>query len=232
MKSLAYIVLVGGKSSRMGRDKSALSFSMPSHATNTLPSSMEERLNARDFLWTSLLTLKELKEYNGGNFTSLYVSCREEQEEMFKQRLGDFPCPCAYIYDKGLGVMEAIVECLETTKKDCLFIPCDVPCMTVEILQKLVDAWTMDKENVLEEKPVVYSYANKRTGRRESLISLYTQQALPYLKNALMENFSLQKAFPQEVVQCFFYDEEAYFFDNLNSPHDYEKLKEKLISLS
>lgn len=317
-KKLQLVLLVGGRSIRMGYDKSSIKI---------------DHLKGFDFFENALSLLLSLQAnlhlLQKSSFPvsqmmcecSLVISCRKEQHEkmlsrvqaflgkqqkieesreacrenifdflkeasieFFKQKsvetIGKYPPKheqkreISFFLDKGDGVCEAMIGCLEKGASDTLFIPCDVPFLSVSILEKLVNTWlSSHKEgetalaNFVFEPDFTFmthsvnngncsktkSTANKRVAkpldtscfssdrkrdffipsqkkdkdkifskkRQESLIAIYTQKSLPFLKECVRNNVSLQNAIPQELSQKILYTQgEAHFFQNINREED------------
>lgn len=257
IKKLQLILLVGGRSTRMGQDKSYLTL---------------EELNGFNFFENALILLLNLQQkylnftyecpHNNQLFTlniNLALSCREEQKDEFITRLNHFAekhkilkdcfeeskqsrvgdihkirkaiTNISFIFDQGLGVCEAIIQCLEQSKSDILLIPCDVPFLKVSLLQKLVDTWIITQRN--EEYQKISHFVFEPVGQKskehwckkkriqESLIAIYTQNALPALRKSVQNNNSLQKAIcPSSTKKIFYTTDEVIFFQNMNSKED------------
>lgn len=255
-KKLKLVLLAGGRSVRMGQDKTYLKLNA---------------LGDLDFFENALSMLMDLKEkYEkpcfdiSKNFLippfnsldiSLAISCREEQKESMEKRCANYfikrkiqngilheekffdtsKCLdlelCSIIVDKGIGVCEAIIACLVKSMCDCLFIPCDVPFMRIEILQKLIDTWFISQNNVnfgsanfVFEAAEIKEYTPHKYNKKrlqESLIGIYTQNALPFLKECAQQNNSLQNAIPAQFSKKLIYTKkETCFFKNINKQDD------------
>ena len=275
MKStLTLILLVGGKSSRMGQDKSALKLSLfpqigiankntplhvpdenskkKSHDTN--PSQDNQNLNNDlDFFENALSLLLALSIANPNIKSNIKISCLENQHEFMCKRLSKLSSTIGttsaigainatgttgtasansyqknqsqtdcfdFIFDNGVGVCEAIQMCLEQTKTPCLFIPCDTPFLTRNILQSLINAWQNN------ESYASYVFSENNTNKKQSLIAIYTQKAIPHLNSSIKTKMALQKAIPEEFAKIINYDDtQIPFFQNLNTIQDLNKAK-------
>lgn len=292
--TLSLVLLMGGKSSRMGQDKSILKMSLlpcPVHnylmnngmdITNTELvheelvhkknpdnpiniNSLKENQNLSndmDFFEHALFLLCSLSKANPHINTQIKISCRSNQDECIQERLLNLYSGYDFelLFDNGVGVCEAISMCLEKTQSSCLFIPCDTPFLTVDILQKLINAWQAhcDENNVLnnnknaslldngldnnlphnilennvvlqEKSYVNYVFSDKNTQRKQTLISIYTQEALSYLASSIKTKMPLQKAIPEEFVKILYYTkEQELFFQNLNTIKDLNNAKSSI----
>ncbi len=299
-KKLSLVLLVGGKSSRMRQDKSALKLSVLSHnissddilansdalscnevlsnhtsfedefsshhalsqnisnkstisSTQHTRSSCENKklLNIaedKEFFAHALFLLYSLSKANPHIATEIKVSCRANQYEFMKNRVDKLQ---AYemqsnienlndvnfelILDDGLGVCEAISLCLEKTQSACLFIPCDVPFLTLQLLQELIDAWDKDvssKNITFHDAYASYVFIDENQ-KKQSLIAIYTQKALPYLTASLPKKIPLQKMLPEELSKLLPYTAaQEIFFQNMNTIKDLDSAKSHVLQAS
>lgn len=269
VKKIQLVLLAGGRSTRMGEDKSYLTL---------------KELGGNDFFENALSLLLQVKQKysilsHSSDFNNVKmkiltaVSCRQDQEEIIKTRIKNFlekqkvckktfmtdtqtePCDVvcfggiippevSLILDTGVGVCEAMIECLEHGACDTLFIPCDVPFLTVEILQKLIDMWILSQKNKEENTLLNFVYEpvdfeeisskelkkedkkniplQKRKKRQESLVAIYTYNSLTFLKKSVCHNISLQNAIPNLFSKKIPYTkDEAIFFQNMNTKENF-----------
>lgn len=225
--TLSLILLVGGKSSRMGQDKSALKLSLFPQINRIDKKNSSLKI---DFFEHALILLSSLSKANPHIKTEIKISCRANQDKFMQEKLSNLDSSYDFelLFDNGVGVCEAIQICLEKTKTPCLFIPCDTPFLTVDILQQLVDAWHNNKNTFSNQNKsyINYVFSKDNTQKKQSLIAIYTQEAIPYLEASIEAKMPLQKAIPSQFVKILYYNnEQEKNFQNLNTEEDLKQAK-------
>lgn len=192
---LTGVVLAGGLSRRMGRDKTRLCL----------------REGEEDFMSRAVALLARV-------VVDVRVSCRAEQAER-AARAGRPLLP-----DSGeeRGVLCALRSCLRCLGRPCLVIPCDMPFLTDDTLLALLAA--RDAGLAAGCDPGVTLYRRAESGRLEPTVAVYEPAALPYLDEAAARaGYSLFRALPPERRVCLDYTgHDARIFSNINTPADLE----------
>lgn len=212
MKELAFVVLAGGKSARMGQDKAAIKLAL-------LPSSFCEQhdyliyskkdttiFQELDFLWQSLWTVTKLIQILPFADKKIYLSCRTDQKEFYQKHLTHYQdiapaaplAPVEFICDRGNGVCGALMHCLEVLQKAIFCLPCDAPFVTEKNILTLVDLW----QNSANDDIFQYTYVDPVNGRKETLISLYTVKAKNAFCEAMEKKIRFQNSLSAEHSLC------------------------------
>lgn len=208
---VAGVVLAGGLSRRMGRDKALERLACPSPAASAddMAGSNDGSMLARvHCLARSLVPV-------------CFVSCREDAPRQGYD--------CVFDAVRGVGPTAGLQAALRRAKEvGCaavLALSCDLPFMDAPTLRKLLAA-----RNEAPATSLVTAYRERRTGRVESLVAVYEVEALPYFESALAQGQRrLVSVIPQE-LQCFldYGPEEAAPFFNCNSPEDLAQARARL----
>lgn len=228
MQTLNLVVFAGGRSSRMGQDKTYLSpkdlFGQDGFSENILSQLAQKGLfslyeGGVDLLSHALCLLNAVKEKYPDISMSIYISCREDQQSIMKERIQhlSFAHEIGFCLDVGVGVCEALASCL--TLGDCLIIPCDVPCLSMSLLDRLIYSW-LEHEN----KYAQYVFMHEKKSLIESLIGIYTRHAQKDILIAIEKKLPLQKAF-SSVHHIVYSERESFSFFNLNSPKEIQELQ-------
>ncbi len=188
-------ILIGGHSSRMGRDKPDL----------------------RLFGENEPTLLQRTYDVLSNILSSVWLSCRcNKMAEKY------YCVPDVYRDIGPLGGVHALLsEAEQEGFKAVLILSCDLPCITEACLQRLLDARCHRMRMNVPEMLVTTCY-NEETGYIEPLISIYEVAALPFLSRAIVTGErKLQSIIPREHWQrvAFSADESTAFF-NLNTPQD------------
>lgn len=206
-KELAFVVLAGGKSLRMGQDKATMKLSsLPApfctehdylaHSKND--SIVFQHL---DFLWQSLWTVTRLLPKLPFAEQKIYLSCRADQKEFYQKHLGMYQviapgsvAPVDYILDEGNGVCGALTACLEYLQKAVFCLPCDAPFVTEKNVLTLINLWQKSiNENIFQ-----YTYVDPANGRKETLVSLYTTGAKAAFYEAMTNKIRVQNTISEQ----------------------------------
>lgn len=197
--NLSVIILAGGKSSRMGKNKALLKI-----GEKTVIEIIYEKLQK---LFSEIIVVTNDKS----NFSFLDIPVYEDE----------IP---------GLGPVVGVYTGLKQTASNKNFvISCDLPLISVEMINYLLDVQT-NKEIVLYE-------AN---GFPQFLCGVYSKRCLPEFESLISECrrtenfkklkfFELIKTCPTEIVDAEklpFY--KADHFMNMNNKEDYQKVLRKL----
>ncbi len=208
---VAGVVLAGGFSRRMGRDKALerLAGPPPEGCAEDVPGGHDGSMLGRiHSLVRSLVPV-------------CFVSCREDTP-----RRG-YDCVFDAVQGVGptAGLQAALRRAQETGYAAVLALSCDLPLMDAPTLRQLLAARAAAPATCL-----VTAYRERHTGRVESLVAVYEVGALPYFDGALVQGQRrLASVIPQELH--FFLDygpEEAAPFFNCNSPEDLAQAQARL----
>lgn len=144
------LILGGGKSTRMGTDKAFLDYhGLPQHAY------LENILSAF--------------------CTEVFVSCREDQESLFKKPITD-----SFL---GLGAYSGLLSAFrEDPNKAWFSVACDVPLLDKETLEKLVSNRNPAK--------IATCFYNSETAFPEPLITIWEPRAYPVLLHYMSMGYS------------------------------------------
>ncbi len=209
MKELAFVVLAGGKSQRMGQDKTCMKLGLLPE-----PFCQEHAYLARcrdiavmrnlDFLWQSLWRVSGLLPKLPFAEQKIYLSCRADQKEFYEAHIAacqelapDSLAQLDYILDEGNGVCGALTACLEHLHKAVFCLPCDAPFITENNILTLIDIW----QNSADEEIFQYTYVDPVNGRKETLISLYTTDAKAAFCEAMEKKIRVQNSISDK--HCF-----------------------------
>ena len=208
---VAGVVLAGGLSRRMGRDKALERLAGPlrqgaaEDMTGGHDGSMLGRIHS---LVRSLVPV-------------CFVSCREDTPRQ------GYDCVFDAVQGVGptAGLQAALRRAQEMGYAAVLALSCDLPFMDAPTLRQLLAARTAAPATCL-----VTAYRERHTGRVESLVAVYEVGALPYFDGALVQGQRrLSSVIPQE-LQCLldYGPEEAGPFFNCNSPEDLAQAQARL----
>lgn len=193
------LVLAGGLSSRFGKDKSRVVV----------------HDSAGDMVDFSLHLLASLP-----GIDQVAVSCREEQREDLKTK------NVVLIPDEESGPptpLRGLVAALRRMKTPILAIPCDLPLMTPDILNLLLQARRRHlQENTANDTPLLRTTFIDQDGFLESLIGIYEPASLPYLEHALhKQQWGIWSALPSQ-GNCLVRQPESPAFLNMNTLQEYQ----------
>lgn len=210
-KELAFVVLAGGKSLRMGQDKATKKLAcLPSsfyekHDYLTYSKKSPAIFHDLDFLWQSLWRVTKLLPKIPFAEQKIYLSCRADQKEFYQKHIAayqeiapDSVAPVKFICDSGTGVCGALTACLEYLQKAIFCLPCDAPFVTENNILTLIDLWQHStNENIFQ-----YTYVDPVNGRKETLISLYTVKAKDAFCEAMTKKIRVQNSISDEHCLC------------------------------
>jgi molybdopterin-guanine dinucleotide biosynthesis protein A len=181
------VVLAGGRSTRMGRDKALLQLR-----------ENEEHLLGR--------TVELLQEVCGravvvGRRVPGYASVNDAAPD------------CGPVG----GIATALEYCEGAA---CLILSCDMPFMSKEILQRLID-----HRNRRSPGKYVTAWRAAKDAKLQPLAAIYEPQCLPHFQICVNERLlKIRRVVPPYQWQYVEYpDEDEIFFFNLNSPADLEE---------
>ncbi|MDD4702326.1 MAG: molybdenum cofactor guanylyltransferase [Desulfovibrio sp.] len=200
---VAGVVLAGGLSRRMGKDKALLCLAplpVAPGAEAPLPCADGSMLARAHSLVLSLLPV-------------CLVSCRagvprEGYECVFDAVQGVGPTA---------GLHAALQRAEELGYAALLALSCDLPCMDAATLRRLLAA-----RNAAPPQSLVTACRERLTGRVETLTAIYEVAALPYFAAALAQGQRRLTSVLPEELQCFldYEPEESGPFFNCNTPED------------
>ena len=189
--------LAGGLSSRFGNDKSRAVV----HG------------GAGDMVDFSLEMLCRVKDVQG-----LAISCRPDQTKHLSEK------GVLLIPDEDSGrptPLRGLVAALRRVKTAVLAVPCDLPLMTPDILNLLVQARMNRMATELRKKSLLRTTFIDQEGFIESLIGIYEPESLPFLEDALAQKrWGIWSAVPAE-GNCLVPRPDSPAFLNMNTPEDF-----------
>lgn len=186
------VILAGGKSSRMGVNKSFLKI-----GNQTI---IERIVDLMKSIFAEVIIITNTTdEYK---FLNLPL-----HEDVFKWK----------------GPLAGIHSALTHSQTEKVFVlSCDVPLMTKEMIQYIVD--------YKSEKPIVFCEA---ASYHQPLVAVYSKEILSEIENFISDNEMSDKSFHQflkkvdsEIIhseKLSFYNDRIFY--NMNKLEDYEKLK-------
>ena len=195
------VVLAGGRSSRLGRDKTRL------------------HLHGRTRPPKLIHTLSLLREV----CTDVAISCRVPFDPAtfppFAANLDSIPQIPDHVPDQGpLG---GILSCLHALGGPLLVLSCDLPCMDLPTLRRLCAA-----RDAAPADTLMTTWQQTETGYIEALVAIYEAASLPFFSRALASGIRrLNLVIPPERRCCLPYShaEKRPFF-NVNYPEDLQIL--------
>ncbi len=200
---VAGVVLAGGLSSRMGKDKALLR--LPPLTTAMAAESLEECADGSMLARAHSLLLSLLPV--------CLVSCRADAPRQ------GYECVFDAVQGVGptAGLQAALCRAEELGYAAVLALSCDLPFMDASTLRRLLAARS--------EAPVtslVTAYRERPTGRVQALTAIYEVAALPYFADALAQGQRrLASVVPRELQNFLDYEpEESGPFFNCNTPED------------
>lgn len=127
------------------------------------------------------------------------------------------------IFD-GFGPMSGIhagLTALQRSPHEALLVlPCDLPFMTKDVLQRLIECRHATKK--VFPDLLMTTYRQSHTGYIEALVSVYERECLPYFHQSLVENRrQINLIIPEErIVDIVYTPAEARPFFNINFPEE------------
>lgn len=195
------VVLAGGRSSRLGRDKTRLHL----HGSEQPPMLIH--------------TLDLLREV----CTEVAISCRVPFDPAsfpsFAANLDAIPQIADQMPDQGpLG---GILSCLHALGGPLLVLSCDLPCMDLATLRRLCAARAAAPASTL-----MTTWRQEETGYIEALVAIYEAASLPFFTRALAAGVRhLNLVIPPDRRYCLPYTQtEKRPFFNVNYPEDLQDL--------
>ena len=156
------VVLAGGKSKRLGRDKAKVIFQ-----------GEDLVVRAVNVLTTYCITV--------------WISGRDSAEHGLDNPWFPDRAP-------GKGPLRGILSALEKIQAPCMFLPCDLPLMTTEVVGHLIKAYAQRPAGTLR-----VDFRQEETGFIEALVGIYDPQCIPYLKQALeRQEFKVALSVPDD----------------------------------
>ena len=125
----------------------------------------------------------------------------------------------------GIGPIAGIQAALAATGKAILALACDLPCMDVPTLQRLVHAHARRPSTTL-----MTTFRRSETGHIEALTAIYEPSSLPLFDMAIAAGVSrISRVIPQALRHDVVYTAaEAQPFLNANRPEDLERARRAL----
>ncbi len=221
-ESLAGVVLAGGWSRRFGRDKTGLRI---------------QGVNGAEGEQSLLLRAAGVLERLLGGPARVFVSCRPVEGDADGQGLRIR----REVAERGYGIVEdlfpgdgtlrAVYSALEQTGRACLVIPCDLPCMDKATLGELL-AFREGKRRE-GRTSLCTCFFDTVYGATQPLVAVYEAEALDLFRKAVAAGkYKLAAVVPPELTDCLRYGEEkAFFFQNVNYPEDWERIRQDVKAL-
>lgn len=143
-------------------------------------------------------------------------------------KYGELGLPIIEDIHPGLGPLSGIHTALKHTRKPlALIVGCDMPFLTPEFIEKLVEIASVADCDI--------TVAESLENGLESLCSVYNRTALPYVEEAiqrrelkislLYERVRVRKLSAEE---CRPYNRFGVLFSNINTPDDFEQASRRL----
>ena len=215
---LAGVVLAGGRSRRFGRDKTGLLF----------PGRAEDVRGERTLLLHAAGVLERLL----GDPARVYISCRPPEDDgqgaRIRREAGEHGYGIVEDIFPGDGTLRAVYSALERTRRSCLVIPCDLPCMDEATLGELL---AFRERNLRTGgKSLCSCFFDTVYGATQPLVAVYEAEALALFREAVEAGrYKLAAVIPAELTACLRYGgEKSSCFRNVNYPEDWELLRREL----
>ncbi len=122
----------------------------------------------------------------------------------------------------GLGPMGGILTALHQLNSPLLAFSCDMPCMTPEMLIRMLTARNKRGTDVC-----MTTFRQEQTGHIEALVAVYETSTLPLLEeSAARGDYKLSRAVPPEYRLHIDYDlhSQGSYFVNINYPEDVQMM--------
>jgi molybdopterin-guanine dinucleotide biosynthesis protein A len=187
LPSLIGVVACGGQSSRMGRDKSL---------------SVYHGKSQRYFLYDQLKPLCE----------NVFLSCTEKQS-------GEIEKGYSFLTDKkefsNCGPISGLLSAFqEHSNKSILYVGCDYPFLTIELLQELVSMRNLKSSAVV--------YLNTQTNITEPLIAIYENSIYSELLFRFRNNEHSLRKFLDDSKNINLIPKAGNHFISIDTPEEYK----------
>ena len=181
------VVLAGGASRRLGEDKARVSV----HGA-----SEPDLLNCTIRLLTSCTR-------------DVVVSCRPDRDTGSYKFIHDL--------EEGQGPFGGLYSVLRVIREPLLVLSCDLPFMTLPVLQRLIEARAARTPGSL-----MTTYRQQETGFIEALVAIYEPECLPFFEQARIQGIrKLSRVIPDSLrTELVYTSAEAQPFFNINYPED------------
>ena len=192
------IILAGGKSSRMGRDKALLPF-----GGKTLLEDMAQRMSG---IFDETLVIVDERAKTEG----LDLGAAQVHEDLVKYQ----------------GPLSGIYTGLCDSKNRASFVwPCDMPLIDEWAIHQLIRKWKTEFSGLEDLSPEVICFEDAE-GRAQPFPGVYRRSARTLIRLLLDQGqASMNRFFEVVTVRSFPLDQEkAEVLTNLNTPEDYEKI--------
>lgn len=205
--ALTGIVLAGGLSRRLGRDKTRLR--LHDGASDTVSDNTPGTTSGPDML---LRTVELLRSVTG----RVCISCRPGQPRQVEG------CECIFDEVEGMGPFSGVLSALRKVGGPILALSCDLPFMDRATLESLLQGWQQRHENTL-----MTTFLQVETGYVEALVAVYEYAALPRFERAVAQGVrKLTDVMPPEFRTTIPYlRHETLPFFNINFPADLENAR-------
>jgi molybdopterin-guanine dinucleotide biosynthesis protein A len=212
MTILNGLILSGGESKRMGRDKGGLTYCRPENTSLAL--------DQRAHLFHLLSPF----------CSKVYISCRKEQDSLIREDLPRI-YDTAQIQGPAAGLFSAYRSAYRSIHKTDLQPPediawfvvaCDMPLIDQQVIETLIQRRNLEKSAT--------AYIHSQSKIIEPLIAIWEPSALKQLESdVLLGQLSPRKTLEKlecELVCPTLNLKNDAIFTNINSPHDLEIFKQ------
>lgn len=205
------LVMAGGYSMRMGRDKALLDY-------HGVPQ------------------LQHLHQLMQPHCEKLFVSCRPEQWQRWQNQLpADLLQSMLPLYDRFLdfGPLSGLLTGMQAEREvDWLAIACDLPLLSEAVLETLISAHQQQKQDL--KASLATAFSSHHDGLPEPLCTLYSPAMFPRLLQFLAQGYACPRKVllnaPVHLLNLPAHSATA--LDNANHPEDFRHYRQQSVGSS